>query len=267
MNWKTNCTKLPNQLLKDDQINCSVRQVGAALYSCQINGKVSKSMKEISILAGVRSVTTVETAIDRLVDTGYIIETIPNHYYSKKHGRYVNSSNSYILDMSFPYGFTLIPRSLFSKCYGEYSSFVVAAGIRCIMGNKTRAWPSLKEISEVLGIAISTICRAIKYLVTTKVLYCQHCIKQNRAFSKNSYYFLQASACYGDNISTHGTSISDTAVCVESENALCLPEYQISEPQLIFSHVSIIHRLIGKINILLRRGVLSNLVNKELRLR
>ncbi len=267
MNWEINCAKLPNNLLKDIRINCSVRQVGAALYSAQINGEVTKSMREISKLAGVCSETTVETAIGRLVDTGYITQTKENSRYSEKHGRYIRTANSYRLDMSFTGGFALIPRSLFHKCYGEYSSFIVAAGIRSIMGNIKRGWPSLNKISKALGIAVSTVCRAIKYLVTSKVLYREPCKKQNRAFTENSYFILQTSACNCKNVGTHGASISGTTVCVGSNNSLSLSEKQTSETLFVSPHVSIIRRVIEKINTVFKKGVLSNLVYKDLRLR
>jgi hypothetical protein len=267
MNWDVNCAKLPNRLLKDIQINCSVRQVGAVLYSCHINGEVTKSMKEIAKLAGICSVTTVETAIGRLIDTGYIVDVIPNHRYSEKHGRYIKDSNSYRLDMSFSQGFTLVPRALFRICYGEYSSFVVAAGIRCMMGNVKRGWPSLNKISKALGIAVSTVCRAIKYLVNSKVLYREPCKKRNRAFTENSYFPLQTSARRCNNTGIHGASISDTTVCAGSENSLSMTEKRTSETLFISPHVSIINRFAKKINTFLRWGVLSNLVYKGLRLR
>lgn len=193
MNWKFLCAKTPNRLIMDTQLHYSARQLGSTLYAIQKGGVVTKSLKKLVRISGIGSVATVRKGLQELQEAGYITAMEMNYRKHEQLGRKVYDSFSYRLDMSFGGGYTLIPRSLLQKCRGQYSVFAVAAYICMEMGNEERAFPSLKRIARRLGyMSVSTVCRAIKTLVTASAFHVQRCLKRNRAHASNSYFPLKS---------------------------------------------------------------------------
>jgi len=60
--------------------------------------------------------------------------------------------------------------------------------------NKDHAYPSLKKIARETGLAIRSVCRALKALTAAGLLYIEKCLKINGAFSCNSYFLLHGHA-------------------------------------------------------------------------
>lgn len=193
MNRKFDCVKTPNRLITDTTLHYSARQLGCTLYGIQRAGVVTRSLSRLARISGIGSVATVQKGLQELLDAGYIIAKEQHFRYCEQLGRDIYDSFSYRLDMSFTSGYTLIPKSLLRHCRGQYSLFAVAAYICVEMGNEERSFPSLKRIARRLGgMSISTVCRAIKALVTSSVLHVRHCIKRNRANASNSYFLLKS---------------------------------------------------------------------------
>lgn len=186
--------KVPNRLVLDTALSFSARRMGAVLYSRRNHfGACRRSLASLAKLA-VCSVTTARAALTELMEGNYIAQC-KNYKYDSKLGRLVYDQSSYQCNLDFKGGYTLIPRSLFAQTL-KSSSFVVCLYLYLQAGNGTRCFPSLNRICKDLWIAKSTVCRAIRELGTARLIYAQACIKANRAYSCNSYFFLCVADSY-----------------------------------------------------------------------
>lgn len=180
--------KLPNPLIHDDTLSYSARRVGAVLYGHRNRfGLCHKSQNLLAKYAHC-SADTVRKALEELERAGYITH-YRNHKYSVELGRVVFDRNTYVCDLSFRGGFTMIPRHIMDWDLTP-GAFSVCLFLCQQAGNRTRAFPSLKEIGVALGMSHATVCRAVAALKNLREMLIQACIKVNRAFSKNSYIFV-----------------------------------------------------------------------------
>lgn len=186
-NWKPSF-QVPNRLILAATLSASARRMGAVLYSRRNRlGACRKSQSTLAALAGC-SVTTARKALGELERAGYITKT--RHYkYDETKGRLVYDQYTYHCDLGFHGGFTLVPRDLFGHTLIS-SAFVLCLYLYLRAGNRNRAFPSLNTICKDLWMGKATVCRALKALGAAGRIYAQHCLKTNRAFSKNSYIFL-----------------------------------------------------------------------------
>lgn len=180
--------KLPNRLICDDTLSYSARRVGAVLYSRR--NRFGFCHKGLILLAKYAhcSVSTVRKAAQELMSAGYIT-SYHNRRYSEQLGRVVYARNTYVCELSFRGGFTMIPRSIMSWNVTA-GTFSVGLFLCYQAGNGTRAFPSLRKIGKMLGMSHATVCRAVAALKKVGGILVQACIKVNRAFSNNSYYFV-----------------------------------------------------------------------------
>lgn len=180
--------KVPNRLIVDGALSYSARRMGAVLYGHHNPlGACRKSLAHLAALASC-SVATARTALEELIAGGYITR-VRNYRYHELLKRPVYDRYTYQCDLKFDGGYTLVPRSLFERTL-KSSTFVCCLYLYLRAGNGTRAFPSLKRTSRDVCMALSTVCRALKALVTDGVILAQVCIKANQSHSNNSYFFL-----------------------------------------------------------------------------
>ncbi len=190
---KRNHIKVPNRLITDDSLSYSARKLGAVLYSHRNHlGTVSMNLKDMARLSGL-SIATVRRALDELEQSKHLTRC-KQYKYDTQRERYVYATSLYSLDLSFEGGFTFVPRAQLRKAATMGGSqFTVCLYLCFQTGNNYRAFPSLKKISTDLNMAKSTVCRVIKKLGAIGILLIQKCLKVNKAFSQNSYFFIRNS--------------------------------------------------------------------------
>lgn len=179
--------KLPNRLILDNGLSLSARRVAAVLYSRRnALGLCHKSLNQLSGLAGL-SVATVRKALAELDEGGYITRQQTYRFHTGKNMP-VYGKSAYQCSLDFSGGFTMVPRTLLTLSMSD-SSFAICLFLYFSAGNRNRAFPSISRIAASVGIARSTVCRALKQLKQLPILLVQLCKKTNRAFTSSSYIF------------------------------------------------------------------------------
>lgn len=190
--------QVPNSLICNDMLSYSTRRLGAVLYSRRnAQGSCCKSLQQLSELSGC-AIATVQKGLQALQETGYI--TIHRRYrYSETHERRIYDRFTYecSLDRLNQGGYTLMPRDIFA--HGEtvsHATFVVLMYIHQQAGNTNRAFPSINRMSHALGMAHSSVCRAIRVVKGLACFLVHYCIKQNGAFACNSYHLVSTAVSF-----------------------------------------------------------------------
>lgn len=132
--------------------------------------------------------TTVRKALEELEDAKYITRTKNCRFIYAK-GLIGYDQYTYHCVLGVQQDFTFIPWDLFGPCL-KSCAFVLCLYLYQQAGNTTRAFPSLKRMCREIGMSIATVCRALDMLESIGRIYAQFCIKTNKAFSNNSYFFL-----------------------------------------------------------------------------
>lgn len=179
--------KVPNNFILDSNLTYSAKRVGCVLYSrCNCLGACRMSIKQLAELAQCSSTTALK-AVQDLEHFGYITRDKILAYSAEK-GKVVYQKSKFTVS---PGGrFTFIPRNIF--CFAmKNSSFTIYLFLRLCAGNYTRAFPSLNRICNDLYASKSTVCEALKELSEVGLICAKNCRKRNRAYSSNSYYFVQ----------------------------------------------------------------------------
>lgn len=182
--------QVPNRLIQAGALSFSARRVGAVLYSRRNRlGACKRSLAYLARQAHC-SVTTVRKALEELEDAKYITRTKNRRFiYSK--GLIGYDQYTYHCVLGVQKDFTFIPWDLFGPCL-KSCAFVLCLYLYQQAGNSTRAFPILKRMCREIGMSIATVCRALDMLEEVGRIYAQFCIKTNKAFSNNSYFFLIA---------------------------------------------------------------------------
>lgn len=182
--------KLPNALIQDDRLTLSARVLAAALFSHRSGaGFCKKSIAELSAISGL-SAATVRRAAEELQTAGYI-SAARTYRWSKKHRRVIYGKKCYCCSLRFPGGYTLVPREILPQIRElSASAFCVLLYLCRAAGNTRRAYPSISRISTAVGIARSTVCRALRQLKEISQLLVQLCRKANGAFAASSYHLV-----------------------------------------------------------------------------
>lgn len=180
--------KLPNPLICDDTLSYSARRVGAVLYGHR--NRFGLCHKCLALLAKYAhcTVKTLRKALEELERAGYITH-YHNHKYSVELGRVVYDRNTYVCNLSFRGGFTMVPRHILDWDLTP-GAFSVCLFLCYQAGNGTRAFPSLRKIGKFLGMSHATVCRAVAALKGLRGMLVLACVKVNRVFSSNSYRFV-----------------------------------------------------------------------------
>lgn len=187
-----NCFKMPNSIITDDRLTYTAKRVAATLYASRnALGFCRLGLRKLARYSGC-SISTVRDALSRLETAGYI-SIYRNHAWSDKHGRVIRHKDTIICRQSTKADFTFIARAAL-RTQMRKSSFSVYLLICRLSGNGSRAYPSLRRIAELLGMGLSTVCRAVQELSATHLLHAEHCIKRNGAHTSNSYFLVHITA-------------------------------------------------------------------------
>ena len=123
----------------------------------------------------------------------YLSVTKRRARYSRERGRYEGQASVYYCCIPEK-GYVLIPYRILRK--------MRTREIRCsdipvflyllLRMKKGRAYPSLSKITRETGIAVSSVCGALKAFSTAGLLYIQSYIKRAGSFACNSYFLLHS---------------------------------------------------------------------------
>lgn len=182
--------RVPNQLINNERLSLSARRLGA--YLCAVSNRLGVCQKSIAMLAGLSGLSpaTVQSAADELERAG-VLTRQRKYRYDFSRQRLIFDRTLYRIDKRLPGGYTLVPEALFYKRELSSGAFVVALYLFQQGAGQGRAFPSFRRIVNMVGIAKSTICRALRQLQYASVFLVQNCVKRNRTFSSNSYFFLR----------------------------------------------------------------------------
>lgn len=191
--------KYPNKLFFDERISRAAKVVGGVMYASRnALGVCRKSYKELGELAGVSS-DTVLKAVKELESTGYVTKA-NTHYYNRGQGKVVRGKNLYTCNLNvLREGYTFLPREVFRNGL-TISQQLVYISLYITAGNRRRAFPSIREMSEASGCCRSTICEALKVLKKLPELMVRLCKKRSGAFAASSYIFVTVLAGRGQEI-------------------------------------------------------------------
>lgn len=179
--------KMPNQIIMDSTLSLSARKIAAYLYAYRRGKICSKSYRDIARKARCAT-NTVRSAVDELQSAGYLTIT-KTHRWDKKLCRVVNDVNVYTLS-SVHSKYTLIPFSLLFDADLTAAELSISLYLFCAAGPKASAYPSIQHISERVGVAKSTVCKAlaaIRQLVSFLVMRCRTVFGD---FGCNTYFLI-----------------------------------------------------------------------------
>ena len=147
----------------------------------------------LSGLSGL-AVSTVRGAIDELERGGYpTSQKIYRYNIARAHpvfDRTVYQIHKYLLG-----GFTLVPADVLQNKALDGSAFILALYL-CQQGaGQGRAFPSIRQIVDAIGLEKSTVCRALRQIKAISAFLVRHCVRSNRAHAANSYFFLHKIVC------------------------------------------------------------------------
>lgn len=186
--------KIPNRLITDVSLSFSARRLGA--YFCAASNRLGLTRKSLAMLSGLSglSVSTVQSAIDELERSGYLTRQ-RTYRFDPARAHMVYDRTVYQVHKYLPGGFTLVPSDVLQKRELSSSAFVLALYL-CEQGaGRGRAFPSISQMVEAIGVAKSTVCRALQQLKTVAVFLVRHCVRSNRTYAANSYFYLHKSEC------------------------------------------------------------------------
>lgn len=149
---------LPTALILDPQITYSAKLLGSILYS-RGSETVTMTLAELAKTSGV-SMTTVQKALQELKHTGHIREG----------QRGQHNKRTYILpEVSDALVFVPVPLAILDLQ-------VTPSAYSILFFFYYEAWtgkqlPSLRNISNSLGMSVSTVCRSLKELGDRQQLY------------------------------------------------------------------------------------------------
>lgn len=182
-----NCYKMPNVIIEDTQLTYSAKAVAAIIYGhSNVLGFCRLGLRRVARKANC-SVATAAQAVQQLMSQGYI-DAYKNYGWHHNAGRLVYKNYTYVCRLNTQKNFTFVPRTALAQSIKK-SSFVVYLQLRRLAGNAMRAYPSLHAISDAIGMAKATVCRALSELASAGLIYIEHCVKTNGAYSCNSYFF------------------------------------------------------------------------------
>lgn len=171
--------KLYHQVF-DYQLSASALMVYAGIlnYANRL-GYAYVKHETLAKLTGL-SAKTVQRATTQLEASGLITIT-------QRHGVGGRLSYNGYTVTTLSGGFTLISNDIF-RCGISKSAFCVYLYLRKCAGNSTKAFPSLTNMAENLGITIKTILVSVAELVSRKLLGKNHCKRQDGSYGHNQYH-------------------------------------------------------------------------------
>lgn len=186
--------RFPAQLIRDKNLTPSAKQLALAVFSLLgRDGLVCASQRRLAALSGL-AVSTVNEHLPTLQGK-YLNVTKRRARFDRSAGRPRGTAS--VITCAFPErDYVLIPYSFLDKLRRRLircSDIPVFLYVRYRM-NKGKAYPSLKKIARETGLALRSVCHALKALTAAGLLYIEKCRKINGAFSCNSYFLLHGHA-------------------------------------------------------------------------
>ena len=184
---------IPNSLICDRQLTPADRKVALALLSFRWESKqLKKSLRFIAERANV-CVNTVRAAISKLEAAGFLTRK-KNYRYDREQRCVVYDAASYTLRAGDQGNYTLLPYTTVRTMLAADmtpSAFLTFLLLAMKQGqNHDHAWPSLHGSAREVGLAKSTICRAISVLADKLFLLRLRGKKAIGGFFCNSYYVI-----------------------------------------------------------------------------
>lgn len=195
MKKSANTIKIPNRLICDAGLSLSARKVGVILYAhCNAFGFCHRSLRSLAALSGV-STATVRNAAEELAETGWL--TVSRTYvWNKKLGRRVYGQKEYQLTPVPRRGWTRIPRDYINRNTNHAPApFVIGLYLYVAGSRDRRAFPSISKIAGAVGVARSTVCRALHQIKQMGDFLVQLCRTAKNVFAANSYYLCTILHC------------------------------------------------------------------------
>lgn len=251
-----NTFKVPNRLICEAGLSLSARKVGVILYAhCNAFGFCHRSLRGLAELSGV-SMATVKKAAGELAEAGWL--TVSRTYvWNEKLGRRVYGKKEYQLAPVPKRGWTRIPRDYINRNTKITSaSFVIGLYLYVAGSKDRRAFPSISKIAGAVGVARSTVCRALHQIKQMGDFLVQLCRTAKKVFAANSYYLctiLHYSSVTGQEYAVvPGSSAKQRMTYDQPEEA----------PQKRNPLCAFILRLGKRLrNLFFRQGVVPNLAN------
>lgn len=212
---KTRFVKMSNALILDSSLKPSRKRVYQALLANQRDGQVRRTYAELAACSGC-SVGTVRQAVADLAAAGYIGIT-KTYRFSEAAEQLLKDTCIYrIHPQDFSLGFAMVPCKLL-KQHITHAAYLVALYLLKLIGTGRRAWPSLRRgFEQALGLSRTTVCDAVRQLMSCKILVRLRCLTASRAYSMSSYYL----TLWGEETAAVGTNDSCSAmICKGCPNA------------------------------------------------
>ena len=188
--------RFPAQLIRDTKLSPSAKQLALGIFSLLgPDGVVCASQRRLAALSGL-AVSTVNDHLPKLQGK-YLNVTKQKARFDRSEGR--PRAFASVITCAFPErDYVLIPYSLLDKLRRRVircTDIPVFLYVRSMVNvHKGYAYPSLKMIVKETGLAMRSVCGALKALTAAGLLYIEKCLKVNGAFSCNSYFFLRSRA-------------------------------------------------------------------------
>ena len=151
---------------------------------------------------------TVLKAVQELTAAG-VLQIKRAYHFDKNKNRLVRDRNTYVCDLCFHGGYTLVPYSMLQHRQLTAGVFVFCLYIYRVIGNAGRAYPSINRAAAAIGIAKSTACRALRALKNLPEFLVQFCKKASGGLTSNSYFM--ATVC-SDTQAPQGTD-RESRIC------------------------------------------------------
>lgn len=180
--------KVPNALILDTKLSLTARKVGIVLYArSNAFGYCHKSFAQLAEQSGCAA-SSVRIAVRELTDAGWV-KTEKTYVWNAALGRRVYGKTAYQIKPMPAKGWTLLPRDFLRRNINlNASAFVVAAYLYVAAGSSRRAFPSIAQMAEAIGLSARTICRTLKHIRQMGELFVMHCISRKGDFAANSYH-------------------------------------------------------------------------------
>lgn len=183
---------IPNNLIFCNALTPSAKRVALAMLTFRWeNKRLTKPLRFIAERAGVCRATA-RIALELLAQEGFLT-AYRNYRYSEEQCRVVYSATTYTLRMDMKDGYTLLPYTTARRLLAahiSHATLLIYLVLACRQGQKTHAYPSLRNTAKTADLSKASICRGILMLVRVQLIAYNHCINRHGCYSCNCYYVI-----------------------------------------------------------------------------
>lgn len=183
--------KFPRALIENrDNLQPSTISVATLIYAnVNKHRNYRNSLKNIAALTH-RDEKTVGQAIAELEAAGYLLK-LRNYVYSRELDQMIYAQTTYHIVTPVTADYTLIPYSWLKHDLTPCTLQVLLVCRMFMVREKSRAYPSIRKLTDTAKVAKSTVCKAIKKVAELGILVLEHCKKENGAYTSNSYVIVK----------------------------------------------------------------------------